>query len=148
MKKIYFQREYVMLFYEQEKSLAGAVWTGFMSSDEFREAITKCLALIHECEIRLWLADNRGLKAIRQADQQWMVEEAVPQLVASSLTKMASLVPDDIFGQMALNNLYSRVGDQLHFENATCKNTQDALLWLLTEIPYTSIRQSGSLYSE
>lgn len=103
-----------------------------MTSDDFREAVGQCLTLIEERQLTHWLADDRGLKAIRQADQQWMLEEAVPRLANSSLVKLASLIPKDSFGKMAVESLYTKATSQIHFAHAYFKYEQDALLWLLT----------------
>ena len=144
MKKVYFKRDYVTIYYSEEKSLGGAVWSGFMNSEEFREAVWQCIKVTNEFQLTHWLADNRGLKAIRQADQAWMLQVAGPEMAKSSLRKMATLIPADIFGQMALESLFTKGNDFIRFDNAFFKNESEALLWLLTDTPYSSIKHTDS----
>lgn len=64
--------------YDQELQLGIAVWYGFLSSSDFREAIETCLTMMEEYKLLRWLGDNRKLRAIRQADQDWFVESVFP----------------------------------------------------------------------
>ena len=59
----------ITITYESDWELRTAVMAGFPSSEEFREAIAMCMRLMEEYKPLRWLADNRKMKVIRQADQ-------------------------------------------------------------------------------
>lgn len=69
MATTYFQNHVVTITYEEELQLGTAIWDGFLSSGEFREAITTCIHMIEEYKPLRWLGDNRKMKVIRKADQ-------------------------------------------------------------------------------
>ena len=126
----YFNQEYTQIFYNEDKKLGRAVWNGFLNSNEFRTASNACLDLITDYQLLYWLADNRKMKAIRQHDQEWFIQHIVPRLAKSSLRKMATLVSEDIFNQMAVESLELKANDLVSFDNYHFKSEAKALTWL------------------
>jgi hypothetical protein len=130
MKSIYFQNHVVTLTYDDELQLGIAVWDGFLKSQEFRDAVEVCLRMMEEYKPLRWLGDNRKLRAIRAADQDWFVEYAIPRLAAGTIRRNASIVSEDLFNKMAVEQIIKRaenLGDMLlrDFENE-----HDARAWL------------------
>src|SRR5690606_36269981 len=111
MAEIYYQGKGVTITYDQELQLGTAVWDGFLSSSEFRDAIEKCLTMMEEYKLIRWLGDNRKLRAIRQADQDWFVESVFPRLIGTTLRLNASIVSEDLFNKMAVEQIIKRVGN-------------------------------------
>lgn len=101
-----------------------------MSGEVFRSNITTSLRLIEDKNPVIWLADNRKMKAIRQKDQAWFEKEVLPRLGASSLRKMASLISEDIFNQMAVENIFTRGNKPIRFDHQFFKDEKEALTWL------------------
>ena len=118
-----------------------AVWTGFLNSQEFREATTKCMELIQQEGLTHWLADNREMKAIRQADQQWFVENILPIMLQSSLKRMATLVSGDIFNQMAIDHIKEEAGPLDTIELRDFTDEVKAVAWLLLPVRVTSLKE-------
>ncbi len=104
----YFQNEVVTISYEEDSKLGVAVWNGFLTSQEFREATSICLRMLEEYKPLRWLGDNRKMKVIRPVDQEWFVEHALPRLQQSSLRRNAVLVSEDFFNKMAVEQIYKR----------------------------------------
>jgi hypothetical protein len=140
METVYFENDHVILYYDPSRRLGRAVWYGFMSGDDFRSNLNTSLRLIEDKNPALWLADNRKMKAIRQKDQEWFEKEVMPRLGTSSIRKMATLISEDIFNQMAVENLYTRSNKIIHFEHQFFNEEQQALAWLTAtrtkETPY------------
>lgn len=130
MEETYFQAPYFTLYHNKQQRLARAIWNGFLNTEEFRKASTTCLRLIEEQQTLSWLADNRKMKAIRQHDQDWFVQTILPRLAKSSLRKMATLVSEDIFNQMAVANLESKANEMVNFDTYYFKSEKEALAWL------------------
>lgn len=91
MFDLYFRNNFVSIFYNKDERLGKAVWTGHLSGAEFRETSLLCLDLIDRYELRGWLGDNRKMDAIEPDDLQWSLEVFVPQIVASSVLRIANL---------------------------------------------------------
>lgn len=126
----FFDTEYLYLGYDEDRKLAQAVWNGFLNSQEFRTASQACLDLLQEHQPINWLADNRKMKAIRQHDQDWFVQEVIPRLAQSSIRKMATLVSEDIFNQMAVENIEAKANEVVLFDNYHFKSEEEAMHWL------------------
>ncbi|MET3540476.1 hypothetical protein ABID22_001188 [Pontibacter aydingkolensis] len=83
-----------------------------------------------EFKLTHWLADRRNMKAIRQKDQQWIVEEFIPRLLTSPLLRMASIVSNDLFNRMEIENMLQRSGGLGNIVIRDFNNTDEALKWL------------------
>lgn len=130
MAEIYFQNEAVTITYDDELQLGSAIWNGFLSSEEFRDCIETCLRLMEERKPLRWLGDNRKLRAIRKTDQDWFAEHVFPRLAVSSVRRNASIVSEDLFNKMAVEQLIKRaknLGDMVIKEFDT---KEEAMEWL------------------
>ncbi|GEO04271.1 hypothetical protein AAE02nite_19350 [Adhaeribacter aerolatus] len=130
MEEVYFKEDYLTLYYNRQNKTARAVWNGFLSGETLRHAIEQCNQLLDEEKPTNWLADNRKMKAIRQKDQVWIQANMIPKIVASSLRKMATLVSEDIFNRMAIENLFVKANDLIKFDHQYFKNEKAATQWL------------------
>ncbi|PKV67306.1 hypothetical protein [Pontibacter ramchanderi] len=135
MMNIYFQNDVVTLSYDADQLLGVAVWNGFLSSSEFREAVEICLKMMDEHKLLLWLGDNRKLRAIRQADQDWFVEVALPRLVAGTLRRNASVLSDDLFNRMAVEQIIKRADNLGYMALKDFDNVAAAMDWLQEPLP-------------
>ncbi len=126
----YFQNHVVTITYDPEWKLGTAVWEGFLSSHEFREAVFMCLRLIEERKPLRWLGDNRKMKVIRQADQDWFVANALPQIQTCTIRRHATLVSEDIFNKMAVEQMIRRVDDIEALYLKDFDNKLQALAWV------------------
>lgn len=130
MELIYFKNKQLTLFYQKDLQMARALWNGFLSGEEFRASALACSQLLQERSPLLWLADNRKMKAIRKKDQDWFEKEIFPILATSSLEKMATLVSEDIFNQMAVETLHTLGTPLMRFETQFFHQEEQALQWL------------------
>lgn len=130
MVKTYFQNHVVTVTYDDEMQLGVATWNGFLSGPEFREAIEVCLNLMDEHKLLRWLGDNRKLRAIRQADQDWFVEYVFPRLVASTLRRNASVVSEDLFNKMAVEQIVKRANNLGDMAVKDFDSPEEAMAWL------------------
>lgn len=110
MLKLYFETEAIRVSYDEELQLGVGEWKGFVSSKDIQAIALHSLEFVNQYGITRWLADRRKMKAIRQQTQQWTVEEFVPKLLESPLRRMATIVSEDIFNQMAIEQILKRSG--------------------------------------
>lgn len=108
MASIYFQNHLVTITYDETWQLGIATWNGFLNSYEFKTAVEACLSLMDEHKLLRWLGDNRKMRAIRKADQDWFVAYAVPRMIAGTLRRNAAVVSEDLFNKMAVEQIVKR----------------------------------------
>ncbi|SIQ69439.1 hypothetical protein [Pontibacter lucknowensis] len=131
----YFQNDVVTISYDLDKQLGMAVWNGFLSSSEFRKAVEICLDLMEEHKLLRWLGDNRKLRAIRQADQDWFVEYVMPRLAAGTLRRNASVVSEDLFNRMAVEQIIKRADNLGDMAFRDFERVEAAMVWLQEPLP-------------
>ncbi|KAA3440586.1 SpoIIAA family protein [Rufibacter hautae] len=134
MVTTYFQSRAFTLTYDHQHQLGIAQAVGFLNSEEFREATAMCVRLLEEHKPLRWLADNRRMKAIRQADQQWFHEFAFPKLRDSSIRRNATVVSEDIFNKMAIEQLMKRAPDLGDMLLHDFESREEALAWVLQPV--------------
>lgn len=145
MRKLYYESDCVRISFNETQQLGVAEWNGFLSSKDFRENALRCLELIERYELRSWLGDNRKMKAIRQADQQWMVEEFIPKLLDSSLRRLANLVSEDIFNKMAIEQMIKRAGPLEAILIRDFDSEAAAMAWLVMPEKDVAVQQTYKL---
>ncbi|AKD02740.1 hypothetical protein POKO110462_00390 [Pontibacter korlensis] len=126
----YFQNHVVTITYDEELRLGSAVWKGFLSSEEFRGAISTCVQMMEEYKILRWLGDNRKMRVIRQADQEWFIENILPRLQHSTLRRNAVLVSEDFFNKTAVEQIYKRAEGLSDLVTKDFNNKVLAMGWL------------------
>ncbi|WP_207433474.1 STAS/SEC14 domain-containing protein [Sabulibacter ruber] len=141
MRKSYFHSANLDLTYDEDQKTAYAVWNGFLSTQEFREAVTKCVELMEEKGIVRWLADNRKMKVMRKADQIWFQEQIIPRILRSSVRRMATLVSEDFFNKLAVEQLMQRVGSLGHLAMHDFEDEASAMTWLMAPHSENAINQ-------
>ncbi|MDX5437619.1 MAG: hypothetical protein LPK03_10515 [Pontibacter sp.] len=87
----YFENSFLTLSYDVEARLGKAQWRGRLRGAELREAYLLCLEMINRFSLARWLADDRLMGPIEQADLEWSLEVYVPRITASPLLRMARL---------------------------------------------------------
>ncbi|NEM96453.1 STAS/SEC14 domain-containing protein [Pontibacter burrus] len=126
----YFQNDAVTITYDFKLQLGKAVWNGFLSGREFRDNVQQCLNLVEEHKPLRWLGDNRKLRAIRQADQEWFVAYVVPRLAASSVRRNAAVVSEDLFNKMAVEQIIKRADNLGDMAVKEFSDVDEAMFWL------------------
>ena len=130
MELICFKNNQLTLYYQADRRLVRALWDGFLSGEEFRASALACTQVLQERAPLYWLADNRKLKAIREKDQEWFMQHIAPRMAACSLVKMATLISEDIFNQMAVETLHTLGTPVMRFEARFFHQEEQALQWL------------------
>lgn len=130
----YFQNPIFTLTYEAEWELGTIALEGFLSSADLQEAMRQGLALIAEYKPLRWLADNRKMKGVRQADQAWFADQVLPRVLASSIRRHALVGSEDIFNQIVVEQVLKWVGPSIALKEFA--HPQQALAWL--KQPFTA----------
>lgn len=130
MLKLYYENEHIRLRYDEELQLGVSEWKGFVSSNELRTTALRSLEFVNTHGITRWLSDRRKMKAIRQQDQQWTVEEFIPKALGSPLRRIATVVSEDMFNNMAIEQILKRSGGLGSIALRDFDNAPAAMEWL------------------
>jgi hypothetical protein len=80
-----------------------------------------------------WLADGRNMKAIKQSDQDWIVEEFFPRARAAGLRRIALVIPKNDLAMTTVDQLMHRL-PAAKVDVAYFPTVDEARSWL-TESP-------------
>ncbi|WBA44140.1 STAS/SEC14 domain-containing protein [Hymenobacter canadensis] len=108
-------------------------WQCFASGDEFRQAVSTTLDLARQHGARNWLSDNRLMRAIRVADQEWYSTALHAPLLALGLRRMAVVESEDAMNRMAVNGLLRQHANTFTFELRQFATLEEARTWLRSE---------------
>ncbi|WP_242921931.1 STAS/SEC14 domain-containing protein [Pontibacter liquoris] len=136
MVTIYFQSPAFTLRYDSEHALGLVTTVGFLSSEEFREATIVAAQMMDEYKPLRWLADNRKMRAIRQADQEWFAAYILPKLQTGSIRRNATVVSEDIFNKMAVEQFLKRADNLGDLVLKEFDDLDEALDWVKQPIPF------------
>ncbi|WP_299824722.1 hypothetical protein [uncultured Pontibacter sp.] len=127
------EKEYVRIQHSPDEKLIWNEWKGVIPSLKLREAITYACNFILEHDVELILADYRNMCSPTFEDQVWIAKNSAEVLQHSKLRRVANLLAQDIFQQIAIESIYetaSKVPLPCISKDFVYKN--DALDWLLS----------------
>lgn len=128
---IYYNSDRCTIKYFEKEKLAYTVYHGFTPSDELRKILDIALELIATKDVELGLADNRKMKVIRPADQEYINNIWFPEfLKVSKIKKSATIESQDVFNKMAMENILRSVQGRIPFEIRYFDSVSKACEWL------------------
>lgn len=130
MHNIYFKNNFVSIYFDKDYRTGKAVWQGDLIGSEFREAVLLCLDLIDRHSLVGWLGDNRRMKSIRPDDLEWSLQHFLPQLLESSLVRLANIPSQNSDNREAVQVLYNKKGHADELEVRDFVTEEEALAWL------------------
>ncbi len=127
----YYDSEYATIKYFPEEKLMFTQYYGFTPSEEFRKILDAAMNLITTEKVELALGDNRNMKVIRPADQEYLNTVWFPEFFKiSRIRKSASIQSTDIFNQMAAESILQKIEGQITFEFQYFDSIEKACQWL------------------
>lgn len=130
MHNIYFKNNFVSIYFDKDFRVGKAVWHGDLIGSEFKEAVLLCLDLIDRHSLVGWLGDNRRMKSIRPDDLEWSIHNFLPQLLDSSLVRLANIPSEDSGNRAAVEMMYEKGGDSEQLAVRDFATEEEALAWL------------------
>ena len=108
-------------------------WQGWARPAEFRSANDALVEAIKAHRGSRLLGDTSKIKAIQQSDQDWVNGDWFPRVLAAGATRMALVIPASGLAKMNIDDMVSRVADQL--DVAYFATIDEARSWLAKPIP-------------
>jgi len=119
-------------------------WTGFANSEQLRYLMNQAQAhYIAESRRRPrplgWIADSRGLGAVRASDQEWLHNEWNPRTYAAGVRYIAIVEAETVFGKISAQQYVTNVTRSEHytFHTRVVPSLPAAKEWLRQVLPIT-----------
>lgn len=129
-----FQDSYAEIFYDANINATGVIWKCEVTSEQYREVLTKCLEFVKYYNTPNYLVDLSKQGPISRGDQRWMFEEILPLAIKNGLKRIAAIRSDrfhPLIGEYhsGLNETILRLGA----EHRYFTSREDAFDWLRQE---------------
>lgn len=119
-------------------------WTGFANSDQLRYLMNQAQThYINEAKHRPgpigWIADSRGLGAIKPSDQEWLHTEWNPRTYAAGVRYIAIVEAENVFGKISAQQYITNVlrSEDYTFHTRILPSLEAAKAWLQEVLPIT-----------
>ncbi|MGV3538542.1 MAG: STAS/SEC14 domain-containing protein [Rufibacter sp.] len=104
-------------------------WQGFVPSEEYQSGLTEAIQVSQKAGTFNWIMDMKRMKVIRQADQEWTLQTWFPQFQLLGVGKLAFVVSDDIFNQMAVSSMVAAIRPKFKAEVEYFQELASAVQW-------------------
>jgi signal transduction histidine kinase len=91
--QVLLKENYATIFYNATLNACGIIWSGPVTSEQYRSVYEKCLEFLGLYNTQNWIADPSRQGYISPEDQKWLISTIVPQAVARGLKRIASVKP-------------------------------------------------------
>ncbi|MEY3220033.1 MAG: hypothetical protein RIT27_1390 [Pseudomonadota bacterium] len=134
--KILYETKNVQMYIDESVPCLVNVWSGFVPSKHFRDAILKLVELLkehrpHYPKLHL-LADTRTLGVVSRDDVQWVSDKINPLYLEAGAQFEAFVLSEDAFGQMAVKRYVSNTTEKDAFTVQMFTTLEDAKAWLIS----------------
>jgi hypothetical protein len=128
---IIYQKDFITIYHDANRKMLHLEWHTFATSEGFREALLTAVEYAVVKKVECWIANTKNMKAIRQQDQQWTIDTFFPLFLRTGPQKLATVISDDIFNQMAVSNIIAKTTFPTNnFEHQYFSTYQAALDWI------------------
>lgn len=125
--------DYVKIDFDNETEILSLTWLLNPTSEEIRSGLNTGSDFVKENGVKKWIGDTNLLGVIAEEDMEWINNEWFPSLLAAGIKKMAVILPDNVFGQMNVEDIMGTVDTSTGFESRYFDNVEEATSWILEE---------------
>lgn len=104
------------------------LWQGYATSEQFRRIAESQLQLMKEYGFNKILTDNSLMKVVSMEDQKWVINDWLPRALKVGYMACATITSKDYFSRIAIENVISKIDDQLTVRYFG--DVDDAAAWL------------------
>ncbi|MFD2512352.1 hypothetical protein ACFSRY_00620 [Pontibacter locisalis] len=132
LKKV-LDKDYFTMRFSVGENFIWNEWKGAIPSKQLREAIIFSCEFILANNVELILADYTKMCSPTVEDQVWIANHSADLLQHSRLRKVANLMAQDLFQQLAIQNIYDKASEvPLPCESRDFVSKDAALEWLFS----------------
>ena len=138
MHHVYIDEPLLLMRWDADHQCVFVQWKSVATSAQFRDVLTKVLAVVRDNHACGFVSDTRNLELITDQDQRWMWNAWAPLAIEAGLRKVAVIMAQHWLGRMGIERIFNgrhNTGDQMRsrkFDSVT-----GALLWVAE--PHNSV---------
>jgi hypothetical protein len=129
---VYFDKRWVTIRWDE---FSRAVWVegkAYAEGEELRQSSQAIYELFTQHRCSRYLADNRYLAPISQADQRWINEEWFPRMISAGLRYMAVVTARASVTRLSIRQIFSKING-MPLVTANFDDIEEARRWLRSE---------------
>jgi hypothetical protein len=126
--EIYFDTDYKRIEYSAAHHVLIATWKVTPTSAEFRTGMMTMLSAIEHFKTGRLVYDATHSGAILEEDRTWAATEWQALAIAAGHSKVAFLLPDDVFTNMTMEDIMEKADKHVSF--AYFSRKEDAIQWV------------------
>lgn len=130
-QQILYQSKYAKIFFDAKTNSTGVVWSGPISSEQYREVFLKCLEFVKTFNTPNYITDLSNQGYIQREDQMWMFTSILPEAVRYGMKRIAAVRPDT--NDPKLKEYFTGIQKHVHqlgIEQRFFTGTEQAIMWL------------------
>ncbi len=110
-------------------------WKGDVLLEEWIEILTRGAEEVEAHKVTSWIGDTSNLGVTGDEHNQWVQEVFTPRLVKTGIKKLIVVLPNDVLGEMAMQELMEDLKDTTASNNSDMqtkftKDINEALNWV------------------
>jgi hypothetical protein len=110
-------------------------WKGDVLLEEWIEILTRGIDEVAARKVTNWIGDTSNLGATGEEHNQWIQEVFTPKLSKAGLKKLAVVLPNDVLGEMAMQEIMddlknTAASNNSEMDSKYTKDINEAIDWV------------------
>src|SRR5213080_2093815 len=101
MNELAFETEVYSITFDADVPCVVMKWTGFANSRQFRKGTERMLQMLIKNNASKVVADLREMRIIKIQDQEWILNDFLPQALKFNFRALAFITSTDFFNRWA-----------------------------------------------
>ena len=93
-KQVIFEESYAKFFFNARYDACGLVWSGMISSEQYRTTMTRCLELLRVYNTPNWISDAVDRGSVGPEDLEWLIKDIVTPAAKNGLRRICFIRKD------------------------------------------------------
>jgi len=93
-RQVLYQSPFATIFYDAQLNATGVIWTGPLTSEQYRSVFKKCLEFVKAYNTPNYITDLSKQGFVAKEDQAWIFKDILPEAARNGLRRIAVIKPD------------------------------------------------------
>jgi hypothetical protein len=132
---IFYESDFYIIEVDTATNLIQSKWLRNVTDQEVVEGGTKLYEALRDTKVELVVADAKNIGSLSSTAKEWLSVSFYDLLSQTPLKRIARVMPDSVFQQIALESVVTRAEALgiTKFDVKNFSNTKDALKWVLKQ---------------
>ena len=131
---VFYESDFYRIEVDLEKNLVQAKWLRHVTEQELIEGGTKLYETLRDTKVERAVANAKNIGALPSSAKEWLSVTFYDLLSQTHLKKIARIMPESVFHQVALESVVTRAEalGVTKFEVKNFSNDEDGVSWVLS----------------